>query len=74
MAKHAPGASATVSLVQRDGRLIVQVDDDGPGGADAAGNGLTGLRHRAEALDGTLEVASEPGLGTAIRVELPCGS
>ena len=74
VAKHAPEASATVSLVQRDDRLTVQVHDDGPGGADPSGGGLTGLRHRAEALDGTLTVVSEPGLGTAIRVELPCAS
>jgi signal transduction histidine kinase len=74
VAKHAPQASATVSLAHNNGHLVVQVTDDGPGGADARGSGLTGLRHRAEALDGTLDVASEPGLGTAIRVELPCGS
>jgi len=74
VAKHAPEASATVTLAQTDGTLVVQVVDDGPGGAIAAGGGLTGLRHRAEALDGTLDVASEPGLGTSIRAELPCGS
>ena len=73
VAKHAPGASATVSLAQRNGRLLVEIADDGPGGADASGTGLTGLRHRAEALDGTLAVASGP-TGTTIRVELPCGS
>jgi signal transduction histidine kinase len=73
VAKHAPGASATVSLAQRNGRLLVEIADDGPGGADASGTGLTGLRHRAEALDGTLAVATGP-TGTTIRVELPCGS
>ncbi len=74
VAKHAPKASATVSLAQSNGSLVVEVIDDGPGGADRGGSGLTGLRHRAEALDGTLTVASDPGLGTAIRAELPCGS
>jgi len=74
VAKHAPEANATVTLAQSNGTLVVQVVDDGPGGAIATGSGLTGLRHRAEALDGTLDVASEPGLGTAIRAELPCGS
>ena len=75
VAKHAPGASATVSLAQRDGHLLVEIADDGPGGADAGGAGLTGLRHRAEALDGTLAVIPGPGgTGTTIRVELPCGS
>ncbi len=74
VAKHAPGASATVTLSQQNGHLRVDIADDGPGGADASGAGLTGLRHRAEALDGTLAVVSGPGAGTAIRVELPCGS
>ena len=74
VAKHAPGAGATVTLSQQNGHLRVDIADDGPGGADPAGAGLTGLRHRAEALDGTLAVVSTPGAGTAIRVELPCGS
>ena len=74
VAKHAAGASARVTLRQRDGRLLVEIADDGPGGATAGGAGLTGLRHRAEALDGTLLVLSPPGRGTTIRVELPCGS
>jgi signal transduction histidine kinase len=42
------------------------------GGADAAGSGLTGLRRRVEALDGTLTIASPPGGGTRIHAELPC--
>ena len=63
VAKHAPGASAHVTLRQRDGRLLVQIADDGPGGADPRGAGLTGLRHRAEALDGTLAVIGGPGIG-----------
>jgi signal transduction histidine kinase len=74
VAKHAPGAGAQVSVVRHGARLVVEVSDDGPGGADPQGAGLTGLRHRAEALDGTLSVVSAPGSGTLIRVELPCGS
>jgi signal transduction histidine kinase len=70
VAKHAPEATARVRLARTDGRVIVEVSDDGPGGADPRGAGLTGLRHRAEALDGTLTVTSDPG--TTIRVELPC--
>jgi signal transduction histidine kinase len=54
--------------------LVVQVADDGPGGADPAGGGLSGLRHRVEALDGELAVASPAGRGTTIRAELPCVS
>jgi signal transduction histidine kinase len=73
-AKHGAGASARVRLAQEDERLIVEVVDDGPGGADPEGAGLTGLRHRVEALDGRLSVASTAGLGTLVRAELPCGS
>jgi signal transduction histidine kinase len=47
------------------------VTDDGDGGANPAGSGLTGLRHRVEALDGTLTILSEAGSGTTIRARLP---
>jgi signal transduction histidine kinase len=73
-AKHAGGAGAEVTIVLGRKRLTVIVIDDGPGGADARGSGLTGIRHRVEALDGKLEVMSPPGTGTTIRAELPCGS
>jgi signal transduction histidine kinase len=71
-AKHAGGAAAHVELAERDGRLVIEVRDDGPGGADTDGTGLTGLRHRVEALDGTLAVRSGKG-GTTVHAELPCG-
>ena len=71
-AKHARGASARVRLSDAGGRLVVSVADDGPGGAVATGSGLTGLRHRIEALDGSLDVRSPLGVGTTIRAELPC--
>jgi signal transduction histidine kinase len=74
VAKHAPGATAQVRIVLGDERLVVSVADDGPGGADPGGGGLTGLRGRVEALDGELSVVSEPGAGTTIRAELPCAS
>lgn len=73
-AKHARGAAARVALAQAGNRLVVEVADDGPGGADPGGSGLTGLRHRVEALDGTLAIDSPPGVGTTIRAELPCAS
>jgi signal transduction histidine kinase len=73
VAKHAPQATANVALRRANGRLVVEISDDGPGGADARGAGLTGLRHRAEAIDGLLTVVSEPPGGTTIRAELPCG-
>ena len=56
------------------GRLRVEVADDGRGGADPRGPGLTGLRRRVEALDGTLAVSSPPGGPTMVRAELPCAS
>jgi signal transduction histidine kinase len=74
VAKHAPGAQARVTIDLDAQRLSVAVADDGPGGADPDGGGLTGLRHRVEALDGTLTVTSPPGVGTTIRAELPCAS
>jgi signal transduction histidine kinase len=71
--KHAPGSSVAVTLELRADMLLVEVSDDGPGGADPNGGGLTGLRQRIEALDGSLAVSSEPGRGTTIAVEVPCG-
>jgi signal transduction histidine kinase len=71
-AKHAGGAPATVDVAERDGRLVVEVSDEGPGGADPQGTGLTGLRQRVQALDGTLSVTSPAGGGTTVRAELPC--
>jgi signal transduction histidine kinase len=70
-AKHG-GPAALVRLGRARGRLVVSISDDGPGGADPAGGGLTGLRHRVEAIDGTLTIHSPPGEGTLLRAELPC--
>jgi signal transduction histidine kinase len=72
-AKHAGGAPAHVDLAERDTRLVIEVRDEGPGGADEQGAGLTGLRHRVAALDGTLAVTSRDGGGTVVHAELPCG-
>ena len=73
-AKHA-GSDARATVTIRDGghALQVEIADDGDGGADPAGSGLTGLRHRVEALDGTLTVTSAEGSGTTIRARLPYG-
>ena len=71
-AKHAgAGAVARVRVQDVDGRLVVEVADDGAGGADAAGSGLTGLRHRVEALDGTFAVSPGADGGTTIRAAFP---
>ena len=77
--KHASATSCTVTLSQtgplsHTGPLIVEVTDDGDGGADPAGSGLDGLRRRAEALDGVLTVFSPPGGPTRLRAEFPCAS
>ncbi|TDC19604.1 hypothetical protein E1265_23610 [Streptomyces sp. 8K308] len=54
--------------------LVIEVADDGRGGAnEAGGTGLGGMRRRAAALDGRLRLDSPPGGPTLIRVELPCG-
>ena len=74
VAKHAPGASARVELARVDDLLVVEVADEGPGGADPQGGGLAGLRRRVEALDGRLMVVSRDGVGTTVRAEIPCGS
>jgi signal transduction histidine kinase len=70
--KHAPGASAQVSLSLDGGMLVVEIADNGPGTANPAGGGLTGLKQRVEALDGRLEVHSMPREGTVVWAVLPC--
>jgi len=72
--KHAPGATVAIVVAGHDDDLVVQIADDGPGGADPTGGGQTGLRQRVEALDGRLEVESAPGAGTTVRAVLPCAS
>jgi signal transduction histidine kinase len=73
-AKHAGATRVDVRVLREPGTLRVQVSDDGRGDADPAGSGLTGLRHRVEALDGRLTVVSPPGGGTTLLAELPCAS
>ena len=72
VAKYSEAEQATVAVREQVGTLVVEVVDDGRGGADpAAGSGLRGLVDRVGALDGTLEVVSPPGVGTRVRAELP---
>jgi signal transduction histidine kinase len=72
--KHAAATHVRVSIGRSGGVLRVQVADDGAGGADPAGSGLTGLADRVAALGGTVSVISPPGAGTTITAELPCGA
>jgi signal transduction histidine kinase len=72
--KHADANSIEIIMRRTGGALVVDVVDDGSGGADPNGHGLTGLRQRVAALDGTLEVTSPPGGPTKVRARIPCGS
>jgi signal transduction histidine kinase len=73
-AKHAHATAVTINARQHDGRLLVEVGDDGVGGADPNGSGLRGLADRVAALDGHLHTDSPAGEGTRITAELPCES
>lgn len=71
--KHARASSAVVQLDRESTNLIVEVRDDGIGGASLdAGTGLRGLADRVEALGGRLRIWSPVGQGTRIRAEIPC--
>jgi signal transduction histidine kinase len=73
--KHAHASRAAVSARQRNGLLVVEIEDDGVGGARAAnGSGLSGLADRVEALGGRLLVESPAGAGTRVVGEIPCAS
>jgi PAS domain S-box-containing protein len=72
VAKYAHATEVAVRIAREDGRAVVEVRDDGIGGADPArGTGLRGLADRVAALDGRLAVESRPGRGTWIRAEIP---
>jgi signal transduction histidine kinase len=73
-AKHARAGEITVRIVREGDLLVVEVADDGTGGADPArGSGLHGLADRVAAIDGRLMLTSPPGGPTVVRAELPCG-
>ncbi|HYH88826.1 MAG TPA: ATP-binding protein [Solirubrobacteraceae bacterium] len=74
-AKHARAGSVAIAATRRNGSLVVQVRDDGIGGAaPSEGSGLAGITDRIAALGGSVSVTSPPGEGTVIVAELPCGS
>ncbi|HKG43637.1 MAG TPA: histidine kinase [Gaiellaceae bacterium] len=73
VAKHAGAGEATVSLERSDGRLVVEVVDDGVGGADTErGSGMRGLADRVEAVGGRFRVWTPLGGGTRVQAEIPC--
>ncbi|MGC0422801.1 sensor histidine kinase [Embleya sp. AB8] len=75
VAKHSGAEHVTVRLAHREDTLVIEVEDDGRGGADehAGGGGLLGIRRRAAALDGVVTMTSPAGGPTRLRAELPCG-
>ncbi|MGW6283217.1 sensor histidine kinase [Kribbella sp. NPDC055071] len=73
-AKHASATDVSIAVRRTTGRLIVEIRDNGKGGADPEGSGLRGLADRVAAVDGRLLVNSPPGRGTCVRAEIPCVS
>jgi signal transduction histidine kinase len=73
IAKHAQATTAKVDVVHGEEQLVVEVVDDGIGGADSErGSGLRGLADRVESLNGRLRVWTPLGGGTRVRAEIPC--
>ena len=73
--KHANATSAAVEITRTNGHVMVEVIDDGIGGADTErGSGLRGLADRVESLEGRLRIWSPKGGGTRLRAEIPCAS
>jgi signal transduction histidine kinase len=73
MGRHSHARSAWVTIHHAHGLLLVEVGDDGVGGADAGrGTGLDGIKRRLNAFDGTMALSSPPGGPTVVTMELPC--
>ncbi|MFD7664797.1 sensor histidine kinase [Streptomyces sp. NPDC059788] len=70
--KHASAARITVTVDRDEANLLVRIQDDGWGGANASGSGLFGLARRVAAMDGRFRVDSPIGGPTTITAELPC--
>ncbi|HEU0288865.1 MAG TPA: sensor domain-containing protein [Nocardioidaceae bacterium] len=71
--KHSEARHAWIDLGYEDGRLRIEVGDDGRGGASLdGGTGLTGIGRRLAAFDGSMTVSSPEGGPTVVRMELPC--
>ncbi|MFF1379311.1 sensor histidine kinase [Streptomyces sp. NPDC058308] len=73
--KHARATLARISLTRDDTGIVIDVEDDGRGGAGVrADGGLAGLRRRLAVFDGTLEITSPAGGPTRVRMMVPCES
>jgi signal transduction histidine kinase len=72
VAKHSGATRARLEVKVEGPELVIEVSDNGRGGANVDGTGITGLRDRVRAVDGMLMVVSPAGEGTTLRVELPC--
>jgi signal transduction histidine kinase len=73
VARHSGATNAAISLVRIGDSMVVEIRDNGSGGADVAhGTGLTGLRDRVASVGGTLDFTSPPGGPTILRAVLPC--
>ena len=71
--KYSHADAARIELSRSNGTLLVEVADDGVGGADlTTGSGLRGLADRVAAVRGSFGVQSPPGGGTLVRAEIPC--
>jgi signal transduction histidine kinase len=74
VAKHAAARRVHVRVAREEGRLFLDIEDDGRGLSSSErgdGRGLTGMRERTEILGGSLHVTSTPGAGTRLHAELP---
>lgn len=71
IAKHAAATGATVTVREQSGRLLVEVRDDGVGGADPTGAGLVGLAARVAGLDGHLRIGASAQGGTVVQARIP---
>jgi signal transduction histidine kinase len=69
--RHSGADRAEVGITRDNGRLLVEVRDDGAGGADPSGSGLRGLADRVAALDGRLEIEGPASGGTVVRADIP---
>ena len=72
--KHANASHVEIAIRRERDVLEAEITDDGSGGANDKGPGLSGLARRVEALDGSLEVTSPPDGPTIVRAVIPCGS